>query len=186
MKKNWVLTQEAFDAFLKWLSPDREEAGRIYEKIRQNLVVLFDFRGCENSSDLADEAINRVAEKLLKPDENNPIYSTQFIYGVARLIYLEQTNKRKTVNIDDQNITAETEFSEGGDKQDCMKNCLQQLAEADRLLIVQYYNVEKNTKAELREKVAVRHQISLNNLRVKIKRIREKLLDCRKKCLEKK
>ncbi|HQU85784.1 MAG TPA: hypothetical protein PKY59_21790 [Pyrinomonadaceae bacterium] len=185
MKKNWVLTQEAFDAFLKWLSPNREEAAQIYEKIRRNLIALFDFRGCENSEELADEAINRVAEKLLKSEEDNPIYSIHFIYGVARLIYLEQTNKRKQLNIDDQNIAAETEIFDDGDRQDCMKKCLQELAENDRLLIVKYYNVDKETKIKRREAIAAQNEISMNNLRVKIKRIREKLRDCRKKCLEK-
>lgn len=184
MKKNWVLTQEAFDAFLNWLSSDREEAAQEYERIRRKLIVLFDYRGCENPDQLADEAINRVSERLLKSEENKQVQSLQFIYGVARHLYLEQINKRKSVNIDDTVLVSEPDFSDD-DKNDCMKNCLNRLDEADRRLIVQYYSVEKETKVDERQRIAAQYAINLNNLRAKIKRIREKLQICRKNCLSK-
>jgi len=38
MKKEWVLTQEAFDRLLGWLDPDRESAGEKYEAIRLRLI----------------------------------------------------------------------------------------------------------------------------------------------------
>lgn len=185
MKKSWVLTQEAFDAFLNRLSPDREEAAQKYEKIRRNLIVLFNYRGCDDAELLADETINRVADRLLETDENKQIQSLQFIYGVARHIYLEQINKRKSVNIDQTIIAAEDEFSDDNDRDDCMKNCLNRLKDDDRRLVIEYYNVDTETKFDERQKIATKYEISVNNLRVKIKRIREKLQDCRKKCLRK-
>ncbi|MCD9185789.1 MAG: hypothetical protein LUM44_05120 [Pyrinomonadaceae bacterium] len=183
MKKNWVLTQEAFDAFLNWLSSDREEAARKYEKIRLNLIVLFDYRGCESPDLLADEVINRVAERLLKTDEAKQVQSLQFIYGVARHLYLEEINKRKPINIDDTVIASEPDSSDDGDRNDCMKDCLQRLEENDRRLVIEYYSVDKETKFSERQKIAANHGLGMSNLRVKIKRIREKLQNCRKKCL---
>lgn len=185
MKKNWVLTQEAFDAFLNWLSPDRAEAAQKYEKVRRNLIVLFDYRGCENSDLLADEVINRVTERLVKSDEINQIHSLQFIYGVARHVYLEQLSKRKLISIEDENTLIKEESTVEIDADDCMKTCLLELNENDRRLIIQYYSVEKESKFKEREKISIQYRISVNNLRVKIKRIREKLQDCRKKCLKK-
>ena len=35
LKKDWVLTQDAFDVLLARLDPDAERAGRRYEEIRQ-------------------------------------------------------------------------------------------------------------------------------------------------------
>ena len=46
MNKDWFLTQEAFDALLAWLDPEREAAGRKYEEIRLRLIKLFTCRGC--------------------------------------------------------------------------------------------------------------------------------------------
>lgn len=185
MKKNWVLTQEAFDAFLNWLSPNREEAAQKYEKIRRNLMVLFDHRGCESPDLLADEAINRVADRLLTTDEAKQVQSIQFIYGVARHLYLEELNKRKSVNIDDTVLAFDPDILDDSDRNDCMKDCLRRLEENDRRLVIEYYGVDKETKFSERQKIAAKYEVSMTNLRVKIKRIREKLQDCRRKCLSK-
>jgi hypothetical protein len=52
MNKNWVLSQEAFDALLDWLDPDREQAGIKYEQIRLRLIKIFTGRGCSDAEDL--------------------------------------------------------------------------------------------------------------------------------------
>ena len=41
MKKNWELSQEAFDALLIWLDSDREQAALKYERIRGGLIKIF-------------------------------------------------------------------------------------------------------------------------------------------------
>ena len=64
MNKDWILTQESFDALLNWLDPRREEAGQKYEDIRLRLIKIFTCRGCLEPEDLADETINRVSKKL--------------------------------------------------------------------------------------------------------------------------
>ena len=58
MNKDWILTQESFDALLNWLDPRREEAGQKYEDIRLRLIKIFTCRGCLEPEDLADETIN--------------------------------------------------------------------------------------------------------------------------------
>src|SRR5689334_18556794 len=63
MNKDWVLSQEAFDALLDWLDSDREQAGIKYEDIRGRLVMMFAARGCVDAEDLADETINRVTQR---------------------------------------------------------------------------------------------------------------------------
>ena len=64
MKKEWVLTKEAFDALLEWLDPNRDIAAQKYETIRTRLIKIFSCRGCLEAEDLADETINRVTNKL--------------------------------------------------------------------------------------------------------------------------
>lgn len=184
MKKDWVLTQEAFDAFLNWLSPERDEAAKKYEKLHRNLITLFNYRGCENSDMLADEVINRVAERLTN-SENGEIQSLSFVYGVARHVYLEQFKKRKSVSLDEHIIVDESAHLTDDSHQTCMKYCLNKLDDAEREMIFRYYSVDPKTKVEKREKLSAQYQISVNNLRVKVKRMREKLQNCQKKCLDK-
>ena len=69
MNKNWSLSQEAFDALLDWLDPDREQAGMKYEQIRSRLIKIFTGRGCVDAEELADETINRVTRKLKEIQE---------------------------------------------------------------------------------------------------------------------
>src|SRR5262249_48299471 len=45
-RKGRVITREAFDRMLAELHPDIDRAGEQYEKIRQKLVKLFEWRGC--------------------------------------------------------------------------------------------------------------------------------------------
>ena len=65
MKKHSEITQKDFEGLLDWLAPDREEAGKKYEEIRDGLIRFFRFKGCNDPEFLADETINRVASKIL-------------------------------------------------------------------------------------------------------------------------
>jgi hypothetical protein len=64
MVKRRTLTEESFESLLSWLAPERESAGRRYEDIRQALVKIFTWRGIPEAEDMADETINRVAQKV--------------------------------------------------------------------------------------------------------------------------
>ena len=94
MNKNFVLTPELFEELLGWLDPDREIAGKRYEDIRRGLIKIFVSNGRHCVEDLADEAINRVANKLnqIKNDyEGDPCL---YFYGVAKKIVHE--DRRRT------------------------------------------------------------------------------------------
>ena len=96
MKKDWVLTQEAFDALLGWLDTNREVAAERYERIRNRLIKIFACRGCMEAEDLADETINRVTSKLadIQPGfEGDP---ARYFYAVAKKILLEHSRPKAT------------------------------------------------------------------------------------------
>ena len=57
------LTQKKFDRLLDWLDPDRERAGAKLLEIRRCLVKFFVNQQCVEAQELADETINRVAER---------------------------------------------------------------------------------------------------------------------------
>jgi DNA-directed RNA polymerase specialized sigma24 family protein len=94
MNKDWILTQESFDALLDWLDPAREIAGQKYEEIRWRLVKLFACRGCHEPEDLADETINRVTRKLkeLAPDSAGD--RVAYFYAVGNNVFKEYLRRR--------------------------------------------------------------------------------------------
>ncbi len=191
MRKDWVLTQEAFDAFLKWLSPDRDDAAAQYEKIHRKLIKIFNFKGCDSSEILADETINRVIERVFRSVGSGETFPIQFIYGVAKIIHLEYISNPKNFILDinpdlaETSIT-ETEFFGDDDMQTCMKFCLESLKQTDSELIINYFSVSKESKLAERELICKKRGESMNSLRVKISRIRQKLQKCQKNCLSEK
>lgn len=189
MTKNWALTQEDFDTLLAWLGPDREQAGYKYEDIRHSLIKFFSWRGCHEAEDMADEAINRVTQRLpelVATYRGNPAL---YFHGVARKMLLEHgrrghetealppTGEIKDTKSDATPIDLEREY-------ECLERCLQQLSAEDRELILLYYQEEKQAKIDIRRNLAERLDIETNNLRVRVHRIRKTLHKCIKNCLK--
>src|SRR5215813_13248244 len=141
-RKGWVITREAFDRMLAELHPDIERAGEQYEKIRQKLVKLFEWRGCLNAEECADETFNRVAQKIC---EGTSIWTDDpysYFHGVALNVlreYLrsaEQTAKtlQEVAQIQDTSVDPEdlllreTEQREKEHLLECLTRCLQKLS----------------------------------------------------------
>jgi DNA-directed RNA polymerase specialized sigma24 family protein len=179
MKKNWVLSQQSFDALLGWLAPTREQAGEKYEDIRMRLIRIFASRGCYDAEDLADETINRVATKVAGIREEYSGDPALFFYAVANRVHLEYRRKKEPHHppvflIDSAEL--EKRFS-------CLEKCLDVLTPDNRDLVVQYYQNEKKAKIKQRKQLAVRLGIAPNALRIRACRIRASLLSCVLKCL---
>jgi DNA-directed RNA polymerase specialized sigma24 family protein len=179
-KRQSDLSSEALEALLRWLSADREEAGRRYEEIRRKLIRVFGCRGCHESDLLADETINRVATKvkeLAKTYQGDP---TLYFYGVAKRIHLEQLKKAKPPVITWQASDAancEAEF-------DCLDRCMDKLPSDSRDLVLKYYDHDKDAKIEQRRMLAAGLNIGLNALRIRAHRIRITLHQCINGCLD--
>ena|SRR2546423_2812641 len=139
MNKNWVLTQEAFDALLGWLDPNHSIAGQKYEHIRRRLITIFSCRGCAEPEDLADETINRVTSKVRTLESNFIGDPSRYFYGVANKVHLEYRRRKPTPEIQppaayDENIEKEFE---------CLERCMQKLPLENRKLVVEYYQDER-------------------------------------------
>ncbi len=133
LKKQWVLTKEAFDRFLATLDSDRDQAGRKYEGVRLRLLKYFQWCGAPAPDIEADETINRVARRI---EEGENIYSLNaYILGVAKLVQAESLKKpsRKQEVIDDAyGIPAPVEEEEDDDvaaRRACLDGCLRNLPE---------------------------------------------------------
>jgi RNA polymerase sigma factor (sigma-70 family) len=197
LKKNWVLTQEAFNGLLARLDPLPERAATKYEDIRESLILFFECRGSHSPEDHTDETINRVARRL---EEGKQIYTanlTSYFYGVASNILKEQwaapgrlssqidsSHSAKELSLDvNELIERDKERQEHDQRLECLEICLHQLTLNNRELIKRYYQGQSNVKVNNRKQMAEQFGISLNALRNKALRIREKLESCVVDCL---
>ncbi len=187
MTRQQPITQAGFDRFLDCLAETREEAGAEYERVRGRLILYFQCRDVIQSEDCADEAINRVIQKLVAGEEiRDP---AAYVFGIARMILLETTRKQhRHAAIEEAHAVSLPNFEEDDEQQHrmaCLRNCLLNLSAEERALITQYYEEQKRAKIDLRQKLAERFGIDLNALRVRAFRLRAQLQKCVDKCLRK-
>jgi hypothetical protein len=83
LKKDWVVTPEAFEKMLFWLDADLTAAGEKYEKIREKLIKLFRWRNCFPEEEYADITINRVTRRVFETSEIKGENPYTYFHGTA-------------------------------------------------------------------------------------------------------
>ena len=185
-RQKWALTQEAFDKLLIALGGgDRESGSEKYLEIRSNLTRFFEWRGCSFPEDHADETINRIAKKVAEGEAIlNP---SGYAMGVARLLLLEilKSRQREQSALTEMGQSSEpiVESDDGEDSLDCLRACLQNLSADNRELILQYYQGEKSEKIQNRKNLIDRLGVSVNTLRMRALRLRDRLQGCVEQCM---
>jgi hypothetical protein len=178
------LTQEAFAAFLLWLSADHERAAKVYLDLRRTLVRYFVRKGCAHAEELTDKTLDRVVVIVHhEPGKySNPV---ALCCGVARRVWLEYLREAVTVSLENENIQPIVQNSaDFSDREvECLESCLDRLSSHDRELIIQYHQFQGGKKIETRKHLAQVHG-GLNKLRITAYRIRVRLHDCVNDCLE--
>jgi RNA polymerase sigma factor (sigma-70 family) len=197
-KKGLVITRESFNRMLAELHPDIERAGEQYEKIRQKLVKLFEWRGCAHAEECADETFNRVAQKIC---EGTSIWTDEpysYFHGVALNVLreywrsVEQTAKAleeaaqiQELSVDPEDLLSrQTEQQEKERLLECLNRCLKQLPPESIDLITRYHQGDDTLDKARRKELAQLLGIPLNALRIRAYRIRAAVEECVKKCLE--
>lgn len=185
-QRKWSLSQEAFDGLLRCLGDDREEAGKKYLEIRDNLVRFFEWRGCPFPEDHADETVNRVARRVSEGEQlRNP---AGYFIGVARLLLLEilKTRAKENRALAEMAVSPVeiVDSSATENRIACLQRCLQGLSSDNRDLILQYYQGDKGEKIANRRSLTVRLGVPVNTLRMRALRLREKLQECVEACLQ--
>lgn len=190
MPKDLIPTKEQFDGLMAWLGASTEDPGDKYETIRQSLVKLFVWNGCWDAEDLADETIDRVMRRVPEIAINYSGDPALYFYGVAKMM-LKERRRRKSINSDTQlletRLATRSEQSEDDEikrKFECLEECIAKLPEDSRELIIDYYQEEKRAKIDFRRQIAQRMGTDVENLRVRVFRIRTAIYKCMEKCLD--
>jgi len=179
------LTTESFEALLRRLAPNRDRAGQIYEEIRDRLVRLFEWRGCANTEELADETINRVARRLAEGVEVGPNRELSYFVGVAHLVYSEVVRReaRRKIALARQPVPPCTAApTEESPRLDCLHRCLETLSPQQRHLVLSYHAVDASTASS--QALSKELGLPVNALRIRVHRLCRKLQTCVERCLE--
>ena len=185
LKKDWVLTQEAFERLLRLLDADRELAGHKYEELRNGLGKFFEWRGATFPEECADETLNRAARQIAEGKEVRDLYG--YCHGIARLLLLEVFKRERKEHKAISEMPHPEMNDDSGDLErqvECLDRCLHQLSPENRSLITQYYQGEKSEKIENRKKLSEQLNLSEGTLRMRALRLRETIEGCVTACLE--
>jgi DNA-directed RNA polymerase specialized sigma24 family protein len=197
-KKDWALSPDAFRQLLAWLDEGRDSGGERYLEMRRRLISYFDRKNCVPLDDLADETLNRAARRLEEEGAITDTTPAQYCYIIAKFVFLEHLREaeHRNVGLDEVPIAKQAapdpatvswqveEAAKKEQQQDCFEHCLAKLEPDNRQLIVQYYHGEQRTKIENRRMLAERLHITMNALSIRAYRLRDRLENCVRTCLQ--
>jgi DNA-directed RNA polymerase specialized sigma24 family protein len=188
MRREWDITQDAFDKFLTWLDPNREQAGAKHEEVRRKLMRFFACRGWQSEGEeLADETINRVIIKMRDLADSYVGDCLPYFLGVARNVHHEQLEIqerwRRARALQTPTVTELSDEKERLDQ--CLGECMKSLTPENRELIRKYYTGDKHDKIVNRKELAEQVSIAPNALRLRAHRIRTDLRGCVENCVGK-
>jgi hypothetical protein len=180
------LGPQEFEALLRQLGRDREEAGRRYEQLRSRLVTVFTYRRCAGPEELADQTLDRVARRVLEKNQDGWEDLTAFAYGVAWNVARESFRSARTMPLPDEWDPPDSSDRDGDhpERRDaCLGRCLTALPAEDRGLLMSYFEHAGGEKIRQRALLARELSISPNALRLRIHRLLSNVRPCVLKCL---
>lgn len=185
MPRSHEITKAKFDILLRWLDPSRERAGEKYETIRQSLIQVFLWRGCSDAEDLADETINRVANKVEDVAETYVGDPARYFYGVANMLVKEVRKAQpqsaplaEAMSLPDESVWRDHADPENEHYLEALNRCINKLSEADQNLILTYYQWRGQARIDNRKKLATELNLPPVFLRMRVHRIRLRLKKC--------
>lgn len=184
-RRKWSLSQHAFDLLLAALGPSPDEAAERYERLRARLIKYFSWERCDIPEDCADEAINRVAKRISEGEQvANP---ESYCLAAARLVAREASlaSQRRTRTVDELARQSHGPGVADESAAGCLETCLGRITADQRTFLLEYYQGEQSTRIRSRRDIAARLGLPLNAVRNRALRLREKLEECMRECLNK-
>ncbi|MBX7174055.1 MAG: hypothetical protein K1X72_23995 [Pyrinomonadaceae bacterium] len=180
------LTTESFAKLLNDLSPVKESSAVSYTKLRASLIRFFQIKGDDEPEMAADETLDRVAVKVSNNVQIDDL--TKYSFGVARFVFLERLKKTEKERIAVDGFYAEKtrfEIKEETDDYALQRECFENLKAEEKEFLRDYFaDLPFEKSIEHREILAAKLDISTNNLRLKIFRLRQRLENCVKNKLK--
>ena len=198
-KRGVVDPEPAYDQLLNLLGDTRVRAEERYDRLLQKLIRFFATQLCGDPEELASETITRACRAISSGLELTSRFET-FLFGVAKNVALEDYRRRQKADLALEELPADREprvhptedtVEPPRWKQDlyheCLQRCLETLEREQREQLILFYqgNHEGESKNN-RRRLAISLGISTRALSSRMLRIREKLDQCIKVCVERK
>jgi DNA-directed RNA polymerase specialized sigma24 family protein len=194
-RRDWTLSQDAFQRLLNWLDGGTTSEGQAYVEMRRRLRDYFARKNCRTADDLADETLTRVARRLHEEGITSADTPARYCYIVARFVFLEHLREAKAHPMAPQASgdsapqpwtppAADAEDADGRHDtlHDCLQQCLQQLDPLNRRIITGYYVGSARVKIDNRRELAESLGLTVNALTIRACRIRARLETCVRGC----
>jgi len=195
-KKTWSLSEQSFHSLLDFLDADRSRAALEYEKVREKLSRLFEWRGCIPGDEYADETIDRVCRKIEEGVERRPDNPYLYFHGVALNLIREHWRKPPREQpletlppalapaVDPHD--AQRQASIAGEHERrlaCLHECLDRLPPASREMLTTYHLGGPGIHIGTRRGLAEVLNIPGGALRLRVFRIRRQMEKCLNQCI---
>ncbi len=181
------LSATAWNALLVRLGTDLDAAGGEYERLRGRLVRFLEWQRSAAAEDLADVVLTRLANKC---DAGEPIANIHaYAMGIARFVLQEAGAHRPMASLDAEGVAPPAASAAAPDEQDaerraaCLDSCLDRLPDANRELVLRYYEGEGQARIARRRELAGSLRITERALRLRMFRLRDTLQDCVQGCV---
>lgn len=186
-------TPANYERFLAHLDPIPEQASKKYDQLFKALVRYLASLGSDDPEKHASETLDDVSRKIGKGETFDDLNS--YSRRVARNIHISAFRRRReeTNSIDSPAFGGGAKLSsppepersseerQKGVEQECREHCYDRLPEDDRDLITRY----SQASAHDRERMAAESNTTLGALRVRVRRIRQRLERCHEDCVRK-
>jgi DNA-directed RNA polymerase specialized sigma24 family protein len=181
-------SQADFDKLLALLDAEREAAGVKYEALRARLIRFFEWRDCAASMELADAVFDRIIRKISEGEEIQNVNA--YAASVAQFVFKEYARNaaRRGESIEEnphlQELAGKSQPEDETVKQrfDCLEKCLAEMDSETRRLLVSYHDTDERTLIATRRRLADSLKISLNTLRIRVCRLKNRLENCVRDC----
>jgi DNA-directed RNA polymerase specialized sigma24 family protein len=151
---------------------------REYEGLRRRLVAFFRWKGCLIPEDYVDATFDRVARTLAEGKSIENSDPAKYVLGVARLVYLEGVKREIREEQAAREAALRQAPEEDSEADTALAECLATLAEEDRQRVLRYHGSDGGARIQERQTMATELGISLNTLRIRMHRLRQRLEDC--------
>jgi RNA polymerase sigma factor (sigma-70 family) len=170
-----------FEALLAALDQDRDRAGERYESLRAKLVKNFTWEGAIDAEDLADQALTRLARRIADGERVQNL--SAYLGGVTRMLLMESQRAQSRRGDELPEIPVMPAEPEEEDRcARCLERCLADLPDESRSLIIRYYEGDEGARIRNRHKLAMELGLTMNSLRNRALRLREKIERCVEEC----
>lgn len=160
---------------------NQDEAGVAYNELRNSLVRFFQIKGDSDPDEAADLTLDRAALKIPK---DTPIENlTGYCFGVARFIFLERVRRTKKLNDAAAEFYSKRNSSEivqeTDDEFTVLRKCFEKLTNAEKLFLRDYFaDLPFSELDKSRRQTCLENDITPNNLRLRVFRLRQRLENC--------